>query len=233
MHLSTVFRPLLAASAVFVGALALPAAEPKSESGWVDLFNGKNLDGWVRRSGKADFKVENGEIVGRTVAGEQNSFLCTTKNYADFVLELDFKVHPKLNSGVQIRSHAYDKETTATINGKPRKFPADRVHGYQVEIDPSERAYTGGIYDEARRGKFLADLKDNEAGRKAFKQNEWNHFKIECKGDSMKVWLNGVQTADLKDSMTPSGLIGLQVHQSKSAETLDVHFKNIRLKELK
>jgi hypothetical protein len=223
----------LAVPVLLIAVIALSAAEPKSDSGWIDLFNGKNLDGWVQKGGKAKYEAKNGEIVGTTVANTDNSFLCTAKDYGNFILELDFKVHPKLNSGVQIRSHAYDKDTTADINGKPKKFPAGRVHGYQVEIDPSDRAFTGGIYDEARRG-WLKDLKDNEAGRKAFKQNEWNHFHIECKGDSIKVALNGVPTADLKDSMTATGFIALQVHQiGKKDEAWDVHFKNIKLKELK
>ena len=119
-----------------------------------------------------------------------------------------------------------------TVSTPGFKFAADRVHGYQVEIDPSDRAFTGGIYDEGRRG-WLVKLDNNEAARKAFKHNEWNHFKIECKGDSMKVWLNGVPTADIKDSMTASGFIALQVHQNKASEPLDVHWKNIKLKELK
>src|SRR5205814_3128422 len=122
-------------SIAFAAALAVPAAEPKSDDGWVNLFNGKDLTGWVQHSGKAKYTVENGEIVGRTAPNTENSFLCTAKDYGDFILELDFKVHPKLNSGVQVRSHAYDTDTTANINGKPRKFPAGRVHGYQVEID--------------------------------------------------------------------------------------------------
>jgi len=234
MHRPTVRRTLLAAPVLFVAALAL-AAEP--ESSWVHLFNGKDLTGWIQRGGKAKYAVENGEIVGTTVANTENSFLCTTKDYGDFVLELDFKNHPKLNSGVQLRSHAYDKDTVVTIDGKKRSMKAGRVHGYQVEIENPDRdksrGWTGGIYDEGRRG-WLKTLENNEAGRKAYKLNDWNHFKIECHGDSIKVWLNGVQTADLKDSADQSGFIGLQVHQiGKKEDVWDVHFKNIRLKELK
>src|SRR4051812_11219664 len=120
--------------------------EPKGD--WVALFNGKSLDGWVQRGGKAKYRVENGEIVGTSVPNTANSFLCTKRDYADFVLELEFKVHPKLNSGVQIRSHSFDEAKTIDANGKKIKIPAGRVHGYQVEIDPSPRAYTGGVYDE-------------------------------------------------------------------------------------
>jgi hypothetical protein len=117
-------------------------------------------------------------------------------------------------------------------NGKVIKIPADRVHGYQVEIDPSERAYSGGIYDEGRRG-WLADLSDNEPARKAFKQNEWNTFRIECRGDSIKTWLNDVPAVNLRDGMTARGFIALQVHGvGKNEEPMEVRWRNIRLRDL-
>jgi hypothetical protein len=187
----------------------------------------------VQRGGKAKYRVEDGQIVGASVPNTTNSFLCTKKDYADFILELEFKVDYPLNSGVQIRSQCFDKSKTVQLNGKTIKIAAGRVHGYQVEIDPLERAWTGGIYDEGRRG-WLQDLKDNEPARKAFKQGAWNQFRIECRGDSIKTWLNGVPTADLKDSVTPSGFIGLQVHAVKGqTEPLEVRFRNLRIKELK
>jgi len=199
----------------------------------VPLFNGKDLDGWVQRGGKADYKVEDGAIVGRSVPNTPNSFLCTKKDYGDFVLELEFKVHPSLNSGVQIRSQCFDESRTLELGGKKINVAAGRVHGYQVEIDPSARAFSGGIYDEGRRG-WLADLKENEAARKAFKGGDWNAFKVECKGDSIRTWINGVPAADLKDAVTPSGFIALQVHGvGKKEETLDIRWRNIRIQELK
>jgi hypothetical protein len=215
-------------------ALLIPAARcGQAEEGWVALFNGKDLDGWVQRGGKAKYRVEDGQIVGTSVPNTSNSFLCTARDYGDFILELEFKDHPQLNSGVQIRSHCYDEPRVEKIDGKEYKVPAGRVHGYQVEIDPSERAWTGGIYDESRRG-WLNDLKDNEPARKAFKQNDWNKFRIECRGNSLKTWLNGVPAADLRDSATATGFIALQVHGvGKKSEALEVRFRNIRLKELK
>jgi hypothetical protein len=221
---------------VTLGALTQPRS-PAADAGWVDLFNGKDLTGWVQKGGKAKYTVENGEIVGRTVPNTQNSFLCTTKDYADFVLELDFKVNENLNSGVQIRSHyAAEGENVVSAGKKIDIRPGGRVYGYQVEIDPDlkkNRMWTGGIYDEGRRA-WLQDLSKNENGRKAFKPDEWNHFKIECNGDAIKVWLNGVSTADLKDPVDKSGFIALQVHQiGKKTDVWDVRFKNIKLKELK
>jgi hypothetical protein len=202
------------------------------QDGWTPLFNGKDLDGWVQRGGKADYKVEDGAIVGRSVPKTPNSFLCTAKDYGDFVLELEFKVHPSLNSGVQIRSQCFDEAKEVELGGKKFKIGAGRVHGYQVEIDPSARAYSGGIYDEGRRG-WLADLKQNEAARKAFKAGDWNKFRVECKGESIKTWINDVPAADLKDGATPSGFIALQVHGvGDKTDVLDIRWRNIRLKEL-
>jgi hypothetical protein len=235
--MKSAFNPrLLALTALFLlvmVALPLQSAAQPAKDGWVDLFNGKNLDGWVQRGGKAKYRVEDQQLVGNSVPNTTNSFLCTTRDYADFVLELEFKVDPSLNSGVQIRSHAYDEPRTVEANGKKIKIAAGRVHGYQVEIDPSDRAWTGGIYDEGRRG-WLNDLKNNEPARKAFKQKEWNKLRVECKGDSIKTWLNGVPAADLHDAMTPSGFIALQVHAvGKKTEPLEVRFRSLRLKELK
>ena len=218
----------------FLSAFTL-AAHAADKDGFKPLFNGKNLDGWDQHSGKAEYRVEEGAVVGKTVAGTGNSFLCTTIKYGDFILEFEFKVAKDMNSGVQFRSEFYEKETEAEIKGKKKKFPADRVFGYQYEIDPSTRAYTGGVYDEARRG-WLNDLKDNEAARKAFKPGEWNQARIQCQGDHIQTWINGVKAADFKDSLTPKGIIALQVHGigdgKKKAPGEEVRWRNIRIKEL-
>ena len=221
-------------SLAFAGLLAfsLPV-RAADEEGFKPLFDGQTLTGWKQHGGAAKYRVENGEIIGQCVPNTQNSFLCTEKDYGDFILEVEFKVDPKLNSGIQIRSQVFEKETEIDAEGKKRKLPADRVHGYQVEIDPSDRAFSGSIYDEARRGRFLADLKNNEAARKAFKQGEWNKFRIECKGDSIKTWINGVPAVDLHDSLTPKGLIALQVHQVRArTDPMEVRWRNIKIKEL-
>ena len=109
-------------------------------------------------------------------------------------LELEFKVHPQLNSGIQIRSLSLPGHR----NG--------RVHGYQVEIDPSNRSFTAGIYDEARRG-WLQDLSENRAARFAFKQDAWNRLRVEAIGDHIRTWINDIPAADLIDSMT-----GFRIH---------------------
>jgi hypothetical protein len=200
--------------------MLVATAQAEDTKGFTPLFDGKTLHGWKQLGGKAKYTVEDGMIVGSSVPNTSNSFLCTDKNYGDFVLELDFKVDRDLNSGVQVRSESLPA------------YHKGQVHGYQVEIDPSERAWSGGIYDEGRRG-WLNNLDKNEAARKAFKQDAWNHFRIECRGDSIKTWINGVPAADLKDSMTKAGFIGLQVHGvGNKTDPLHVRWKNIRIKEL-
>jgi len=199
---------------------------------WTDLFNGKNLDGWVQRGGKAKYEIEDDAIVGSSAPNTPNSFLCTTRDYTNFVLELEFKVDPRLNSGVQIRSHAFDKPTQFEGKGRTIKVGAGRVHGLQVEIDPSARAWTGGVQEEGGRA-WLNDLKNNEAARRAFKPEVWNHFRIECNGPSIKTWINDVPAADFQDERVSSGFIALQVHGvGRNEETRRVRFRNIRLLEL-
>lgn len=222
---------LISALITSAACVALASA---AEKDWIHLFNGRNLDGWEQHSGKAEYRVEDGCIVGKTVPNTGNSFLCTKKKFDDFIFEFEFKVASGMNSGVQFRSEVFPEEKILTINGKLKKIPADRIHGYQYEIDPSPRAFTGGVYDEARRG-WLADLKENEAARKAFKQGEWNQGRIECRGDSIKTWINNVPAADFKDSMTLCGVFGLQVHGigKKGTPGTEVRWRNIRIKELK
>lgn len=198
-----------------------PAA-PEEHAGPVfhPLFDGVSLTGWTQRGGKAEYRVQDGVLVGATRPNQPNSFLCTRRDYADFILELDFKVDPALNSGVQIRSES----RTEYRNGV--------VHGYQVEIDPSPRAWTGGIYDESRRG-WLKDLDANPAAKTAFRRNDWNRFRIEAIGPRLRTWLNGVPAADLSDAMTLSGFIALQVHGvGDRKDELLVQWKNIRIAEI-
>src|SRR5947209_9436621 len=113
-RLSPGFGLAIAALALAVAA-TLPAAE-SDDAGWVNLFNGKDLDGWVQKGGKAKYRAEDGQIVGSSVPNTSNSFLCTKREYGDFVLELEFKVQDGLNSGVQIRSHCFDEEKTVELN---------------------------------------------------------------------------------------------------------------------
>ncbi len=186
---------------------------------WQSLFNGKSLSGWVQRGGKADYKVENGAIVGYAKLNTDNSFLCTKKNYGDFILEFEFYDNDDLNSGVQLRSQSL------------KDYMKGRVHGYQFEIDPSTRAWTGGIYDEARRG-WLYPLTKNVAAKSAFNSNAWNKARIEAIGPNIRTWVNGIPCADIIDTMTPEGFIALQVHTIGNDEAKvgkSVAWRNIRI----
>ncbi len=211
---------------------------------WTELFNGRNLDGWIQRGGKATYKVEDGCIVGTSTLNTPNSFLCTGRDYGDFVLEYEFKVDPALNSGVQVRSNSYPKETELTWAGKTIKIAAERVHGYQIEIDPEvkkDRWWTAGIYDESRRGWLFPGELGGEAkaftdqGRTLFKQGDWNKVRVEAIGDSIKTTLNGEARASIKDSLTASGFIALQVHsigQENARDGTQVRWRNLRIQEV-
>ena len=183
------------------------------------LFNGKNLNGWTQRGGKATYKVVDGAIVGYSKTNTDNSFLCTKQDYADFILEFDFRVDDALNSGVQLRSHS------------SKDYQNGRVHGYQFEIDPSARAWTGGIYDEARRG-WLYPMIKNAPAQHAFKNNEWNKARIEAIGNRIRTWVNDIPCADLIDDADATGFIALQVHaigNDTSKEGKTISWRNIRI----
>jgi len=194
------------------------SAKAKEDQKWEKLFDGKTLNGWIQRNGKAKYEVVDQTIVGTTVLNTPNSFLCTEKMYSDFILELEFLADPGINSGIQIRSHSY------------ANYKDGRVHGYQVEIDTSSRAWSGGIYDEARRG-WLFNLQDKPAAQKAFKNGKWNHYRIEAIQNKIRTWVNGVPAADLTDDMTAKGFISLQVHGSKEAGH-KIRWRNIRIIDL-
>ncbi len=202
---------------------------------WTPLFDGKTLDGWEVCNGFATFKVEDGAIVGTTAEGSPNSFLCTKREYGDFILELETMTDPALNSGIQIRSHRYPDEGPIRVfeNGKwvERKVPKGRVYGYQVEIANEKSGSSGGIYDEARRG-WLHNIASDPQASKAFKDNQWNHYRIEARGDTIRVWVNGVPCAHLTDPLDRSGFIALQVHSYEGEKPAQVRWRNIRIQDL-
>jgi len=206
------------------------------EGEWVNMFTTDSKEGWTQLNGQATYEIKDGVVIGTTKEGEPNSFLATEKMYDDFILEYEVLVDTALNSGVQIRSGQYDNDSTfMTRNGQgemvERKREKGRVRGYQVEIDPSPRSYSGGVYDEARRG-WLQDLSENEEAQKAFKRDDWNKFRVEAMGDTIRTYVNGVQAVEVIDDMDPSGFIALQVHSSRSEEPLQVRWRNIRIKEM-
>lgn len=186
---------------------------------WESLFNGKDLTGWRVLNGTAPYVVENDAIVGTTTVGSPNAFLATERTFGDFILELELKqeVGPS-NSGVQFRGLSVPE------------YMNRRVHGYQCEIDPGERAWSGGIYDEARRG-WLYPVTLNPPARAAYKYGEWNLIRIEAIGDSLRTWINGVPVAHVIDGMTREGFIALQIHSISNADAAGrrVLFRKLRI----
>lgn len=175
------------------------------------------IDDWKISGGQANFSFADGVLTGQAENLGANSFLVSPREYQDFVLEADVWIEPGGNSGIQIRSHEND---------------SGRFHGYQIEIDTSERAWSGGLYDEARRG-WLNPLKDNEEARAAFVNGEWNAYRIEARGNHIRTWVNGVACADYVDEheehTTLSGYFGFQVHSGRKAH---VKWRNVRIQEL-
>lgn len=228
--------------ALVFSATAVTSVAAVAGDGWQSLFDGKTLDGWTQKNGTAEYKVVDGTIHGTTSEGSPNSFLCTDKEYGDFELEFEVKVHDRLNSGCQIRSKT--KETDG--KGKNEKF--GRVYGPQCEIEASgaNGAEAGYIYGEATetvspdgvRKKGWRTPADRLKPHKAMKDGEWNSFRIVAKGPRIQTWINGQAIEDLTDEdiykTHPKGFIGLQVHGiKKGTGPYDVAWKNLRIKVLK
>ena len=192
---------------------------------WTELFNGHSLEGWSLKAGTAEYKVADGMIIGTSVPNSPNSFLVSNKNYKNFILEFEFKLSDTtINSGVQFRSH-YDANGN---NGKGKVF------GYQYEMDPSARAWTGGIYDEGRRD-WLYPMSLNPAAGKAYRHGQFNKARIECIDNQVRTYINGKLASQLVDTISDPGFIALQVHSisDPSQAGKNIAWKNIRIREVK
>ncbi len=210
---------------IFFAALACTTCLSAQDS-WTPLLPGNDTAGWSQKGGKALYEIKDGVVTGKSVLNTPNSFLCTDKLYGDFILEYEFKIDERLNSGVQIRSNSLPE------------YDNGRVHGYQVEIDPDVkrgRLWSGGIYDEGRRGWLNPlDKPEHEAARKALKPGDWNKVRVEMDGANIRTWLNDVPAADLVDAMTLQGFIALQVHgvgKSADHDGLTVQWRHLRIQD--
>lgn len=206
-------------------------ADPNAlrKAGYHPLFDGQSLTGWRKVGGTGHFRAEGGTIVGFGQNIRGNTFLRTKKTYADFILIFEFRFEdPAANSGVQFRSQ--------------QRSGQGRVFGYQCEHDNNRaRAYTAGVYDEARRGWLYPgefseagiDTAFSVQGRDLIRWDGWNTIVIRCRGRHIETWLNGVPRADFKDNseehFTAKGFFALQVHGGKSA---DIRWRNLFVKEL-
>lgn len=189
------------------------------EEGFVKLFDGKTLSGWEQKNGTASYEVVDGTILGTTVVGSPNSFLCSKKKYSDFELRFEVKVDDELNSGVQIRSIS-----DPDIN-------KGRVHGPQVEIEagPAEAGY---IYSEGTGRKWISP---EQPKHDHFKNGEWNKYRVIADGARIQTWINGNPVEDLETAEVESleGFFGLQVHSIRKNQKgpFKVQWRNIRVKE--
>ena len=233
--------PRLTFTLLISSALLLPVTNLSADENWVSLFDGKTLSGWKKAEhGKAEYKVVDGTIYGKTVEGSPNTFLASEKQYGDFELEFEVKVHDKLNSGCQIRSRGKTQEdidAEAKRTGKKnRNNQLGRFHGPQVEIESSP-GQAGYIYGEATgRGWLSPEPKDKTHSHEHMKNGDWNRYRIVAKGPRIQTWINGEMVADLTDEEIfkthPKGHIGLQVHGIKAGTgPYDVAWRNIRLRE--
>jgi hypothetical protein len=231
-------------STTLLALLVVSASAVQAEEKTIPLFNGQDLTGWVQHGGKAKFTNQDGVIVGTAVTNTGNSFLCTAKAYGDFILEYDYKVDPRLNSGVQIRSLCFDAPSSLDWQGKKINVPAGRVHGVQVEIDndpKKKRWWAGGLYEEGRRGWLYPGAGGGDKaeftrqGATLIKPAEWNHVRVVAKGDSIETFLNGQSRAAIKDGLTPTGFIALQVHGIGNNQALagtTVMWRNLSIQPL-
>ncbi len=201
---------------------AICSTSIRAEEKWVDLFDGKTLDGWainpVGRGGEA--KIVDGEI---HLVGDRKFFLCTAKKYSDFIFEAEVKLPAgTANSGFMFRCHVDPK----------------KVFGYQAEIDGSKRAWSGGLFDEARRSWLYPQkpegsptaIEFQEKTKGSFKRDDWNKCRIQTEGSRIRIWINDVLCTDLVDELDKEGHIGLQHHGEKGQI---YRFRNIRITESK
>ncbi len=185
---------------------------------WTRLFDGETLEGWRNPYDWGTARVENGEI--RLVANDK-FFLVTDTTYRDFVFEGSVRLPDReSNSGFMFRANV----------------DTNRVYGYQAEVDPSDRAWSGGLYDEGRRGWLHPPEEDSVAGVNfreehgdAFDPTGWNEYRIRAEGDSLKIWVNGEQTTAVRDTVDQTGVIGLQ-HHGEDGKVY--RFQNLRIRRL-
>ncbi len=205
--------------------ISITVISAQDQGNWISLFDGKTLNGWKLMTGKAEYKPENGSIVGTTVMNSPNSFLVHERKFTgDFILELEAMMSDSnTNSGVQFKSN-FD----ATANNGQGK-----VYGYQFEMDPSSRKWSGGVYDEGRR-EWLYPVSLHPAAQQYFTPNVYHKLRIECVGNTIKTWMDDKPVSYVADTLNRNeGLIALQVHSIGNNEKnkgIHIYWKNIRIK---
>lgn len=192
--------------------------ERKRAGGWVALFDGKSLDGWVTKGGRYEgdalWTVEDGAITGRVNEKREGGLLFTAVPYTDFELELDVRMDEPFDSGIFLRM-----------------APAGK--GAQVTLDVCPNGQVGAIYADGF-------LHQNPDGRKLWRSGQWNHMTVRITGHDYRIvsTLNGQPLVDYQQpagmsGFVPTGLVGLQVHgQRDDPIENEVQFKNLRILDL-
>ncbi|TWT94220.1 3-keto-disaccharide hydrolase [Neorhodopirellula pilleata] len=187
-----------------------PAEAPQPESTVRSLFDGKTLDGWKNPYEWGKIEIIDGEI---KLTADKKFFLVTDKVYHDYEFEGELKLpEGKSNSGFMARG----------------QVEPNRVFGYQAEADPTDRRWSGGLYDEGRR-QWLNPLWNQPEAQAAFDRNRWNRYRIRCVGNHLQFFVNDVPTTDYFDPVDLSGHIALQHHGEKDQT---YRFRNLTVKEL-
>jgi len=210
---------LLTATPLAIAGTWAAHAQSARTAPWQNVTPTAGLAGWHQMGGQASYAVEGGELVGRSVLKSRNSWLVSDAQYGDFILEYEAKTDPKLNSGVMIRGQS-----------RP-DYKNGVVFGYQAEIDPSPRGWSGGMYDEERR-QWLYTLGRNKPAHDAFRSGDWNTYRVEAIGNRIRTWINGVPATDVVDDTDARGFIAFQVHavpDDPKLEGLEVRFRNVRM----
>ncbi len=177
-------------------------------SGTVKLFNGKDLTGW-ETSGEAKWVVEDGLLIGTQGADNAPGDLFTSASYSDFLLTVTWRAGWPCNSGVWFRYQS------------PQKAYQADILEYKNPV-----AFSGTVYCPGKM--FLAANED----KSLVNREGWNTIKVRAEGQHLQVWLNGHQTADVRDETTDSGKIGFQVHPGDEFGPMKIVIKEMRLKPL-
>jgi hypothetical protein len=214
---------------LYVSTLLLVLASSLSAGEWVELFDGRTLNGWTRYGGKHEYRVEDGLIVGKVVDGEGSSYLCTDKRFSDFELTFEVKyLVGAVNSGCQIRS------LIRKDDGEKSFMKKGTIYGPQVEINLRTNNDSGNIYGQGLGTDFLKPKKKNI---KSFRPADWNTVRVVAKGPRIQTRINGEAVADIVNEgvykTNARGMLGLQIHGvKKGAAPSEIAWKNIRIREL-
>jgi|TARA_Y100000385_G_C12948453_1_gene574420 hypothetical protein len=197
-------------------------AEPKLTEGFLSLYNGKDLDGWTARGGHCTFVARGESIVGACVKGSPSTYLSTDRDdYTDFIFTSEIKWQVDGNSGVMFRAKR-----------KPGK-KNETIYGPQCEMEGllKGRGWSGGIYGQSAGGwRYPLWLEAHKDVRNALKKDDWNRVTIKAVGNNVKTWVNGIPAANWNSDEYLKGFFSLQIHSGKQGT---VHFRNIKVKELK